>query len=155
MTNLHNPLTPSIIRAAIPTILALIGISTPPGSQPRFDKLCALLGDSVIGNVWIYAATEPETVQATLEVLPGAIEMLGIGCARYLKALIAQLIYPLLPSPVVPSRDFQLNSLRTLGFLVDECTPRMLRWKGIILDAVAKCWVGIVDAGVDDPGKHP
>src|SRR6266436_1348326 len=98
LINLHNPLTPFIIRTAIPTTLSLINLSTPPGSQVRFEKLCALLGDGVIGNVWIYASMEPQSVQATLDVIPGVIEMLGIGCARYLKALIPQLTHPLLPS---------------------------------------------------------
>jgi hypothetical protein len=102
----------------------------------------------------MYASMEPESVQATLEMLPDVIEMLGIGCARYLKALIPQLIHPLLPSPVKTSRDMQLVSLRVLGFLIDECLPRMPRWKGTILDAVAKCWVGIIDLGVDDLGRH-
>ncbi|KIM83994.1 hypothetical protein PILCRDRAFT_68800, partial [Piloderma croceum F 1598] len=154
LTNLHNPFTPTIIRTAIPTTLTLTNLSTPPGSQIRFDKLCTLLGDSIIGNVWIYASMEPECVQATLDVLPGVIEMLGVGCARYLKALIPQLIYPLLPSLVGPSREMQLSSLRALHVLIDECLPRMPRWKGTILDAVAKCWVGIIDSGVNDPGTR-
>jgi hypothetical protein len=97
---------------------------------------------------------EPQSVQATLDVIPGVIEMLGIGCARYLKALIPQLTHPLLPSFVSPSRDMQFSSLRVLGVLIDECSPRMHRWKATILDAVAKCWVGIVDSGVDDPGMR-
>jgi hypothetical protein len=154
LTNLHSPLTPSILRTAIPTILALIDVSTPPGSQVRFDKLCALLGDGIIGNVWIYTSTEVESIQATLEVLPDVIEMLGIGCARYLKALVPQLIHPLLPSHVSPSRDMQTTSLRALDVLVKECSPRMPKWKDTILDAVAKCWVCIVDLGLDDPGSH-
>jgi hypothetical protein len=113
-----------------------------------------LLGDGVIGNVWIYAPTEPESVEATLQVLPAVIEMLGIGCARYLKALIPQLTHPLLPSLVSPSRNMQFASLRALGVLINECSPQMHRWKSAILGAVAKCWVGIVDSDVDGPGKH-
>jgi len=154
LTNLHNPFTPTIIRTAIPTTLTLINLSTPPGSQIRFDKLCTLLGDSIIGNVWIYASMELECVQATLDVLPGVIEMLGIGCARYLKVLIPQLIHPLLPSLVGPSKGMQLSSLRALHVLIDECSPRIPRWKGTILDAVAKCWVGIIESGADDPGMR-
>jgi hypothetical protein len=154
LTNLHNPLTPSILRTAILTTLTLINRSTAPGSQVRFDKLCTLLGDGIIGNVWIYASMEPESVQATLEVLPDVIEMLGIGCARYLKALIPQLTHSLLPSLVNQSRDMQFASLRTLGVVVDECAPRMPRWKDTILDAIAKCWVEIIDTGVEDSGKH-
>jgi len=97
---------------------------------------------------------EPDCVQATLEVLPGVFEMLGIGCVRFLKALVPQLNYPLLPSLVSPSRNMQLTSLRTLGVLMNACAPRMPRWKGTIIDAVAKCWVGIVDAGIDDPDSQ-
>ena len=120
----------------------------------RFDKLCALLGDGIIGNVWIYASTEVESVQATLEVLPDVLEMLGIGCARYLKALVPQLIHPLLPNHVSPSRDMQSTSLRALGVLIKVCSPRMPRWKDTILDAIAKCWVCIVDLDLNDPRRH-
>jgi hypothetical protein len=95
---------------------------------------------------------EPESVQVTLEVLPAVIQMLGIGCARYLKALIPQLTHSLLPSFVNPLRTMQLFSLRALGVLIDECSPRMHRWKGKILDAIGKCWVGIADLGMDDSG---
>lgn len=154
LTNLHNPFTPTIIRTAIPTTLTLINLTNTPGSQIRFDKLCALLGDSIIGNIWIYASMEPESVQATLDVIPGVIEMLGIGCTRYLKALVPQLIHPLLPSLVGSSREMQLSSLRALHVLIDECSPRIPRWKGTILDAVTKCWVGIIDSGANDPGTH-
>jgi len=104
--------------------------------------------------VWIYTSKEVECIHATLDVLPGVIKMLGTGCSRYLKGLIPQLIHPLLPSMVSPSRNMQLSSLRALGVLVDECAPRMPRWKGTVIDGVAKCWVGIVDTGIDDPGKY-
>lgn len=65
--------------------MTLVDLSTSPGSQARFDKLCALLGDGIIGNVWIYADQDEESILATLDVLPVIIEALGIGCARYLK----------------------------------------------------------------------
>lgn len=46
----------------------------------------------------------------------------------------------------------QLSSLRALGALIQECAPRMQLWKGTIVSAVAKCWVGIIDASVEDTG---
>lgn len=85
MTNLHNPITPALLRAAIRTFLALVDLCTPVGSQVRFEKLCALLGDCIIGNVWMYASRELETIQATLNSLPEIVDLLGIGCGRYLK----------------------------------------------------------------------
>ncbi|KAF7982341.1 hypothetical protein HWV62_29056 [Athelia sp. TMB] len=150
MTNLHNPLTPSLLRAAIRTTLGLIGLCTPLGSQRRFDKLCALLGDCVIGNVWMYASRDPDSIQATIEMLPDIVELLEIGCARYLKGLIPQLTHPLLPKIVASPSSLQLVSLQALSVIVKACAPRMHRWKGTILEAVAKCWVVIHDLAIDD-----
>lgn len=85
LTNLHNPLTSSLLLRAIPTLITLITLTTSPGSAARFDKLCEVLGDGIIGNVWMYAYNEPESILASLNVLPLLIEALGIGSVRYSK----------------------------------------------------------------------
>ncbi|KZP21729.1 hypothetical protein FIBSPDRAFT_919497 [Athelia psychrophila] len=150
MTNLHNPITPALLRATIRTFLALVDLCTPVGSQVRFEKLCALLGDCIIGNVWMYASQELDTIQATLNSLPEIVELLGIGCARYLKGLIPQLTHPLLPKVAASSTSMQIASLRALSAIVTACAPRMHRWKGTVLEAAAKCWVSTIDLASDD-----
>ena len=85
LTNLHNPLTPSLLLRAIPTLIALITLTTSPGSEVRFNKLCEVLGDGVIGNVWMYAHNEPDSILASVNVLPLLIQALGIGSVRYSK----------------------------------------------------------------------
>ena|ERR1700722_3153088 len=85
LNHLQNPETPNLLRAAIPTLIQLINITTTLGSAERFDKLCTILGDRIIGSIWIYAAQDADTVLATVDVLPDVIYSLGIGCARYLK----------------------------------------------------------------------
>ena len=69
----------------VPTTLALIRVSTAPGSEQRFNQLCGLLGDGIIGSVWLYASENEEAVLASVEVLPTVVRELGIGSARYLK----------------------------------------------------------------------
>ena len=39
--------------------------------------------------------------------------------------------------------------------VVRVCAPRIRGWKGDILEGVTKCWVGVVDAGMDDEGNPP
>jgi hypothetical protein len=156
------------------TCLLLIERTTSPASADRFEKLWALLGEGIIESVWFYGYGEPETIQATLDVLPSVFTALGIGCARYLKVaaqfaicisafsrlilqpLVLQLVHPLLPAPENPATiPFQLSSVRALAVLVEECAPRMPSWKGTILDGVCRCWVNLVESGADNTGKSP
>lgn len=85
LTFLHNPETPELIRRAVTAYLRLVECTTSRGSAARFDQLCSLLGDSIIGNVWVYASRELDTLQASLDTIPEIVEALDIGTARYLK----------------------------------------------------------------------
>jgi hypothetical protein len=53
-------------------------------------------------------------------------------------------VHPLAP-PNPTSAPLQLASLRALGALVAACPERIPAWKGTILNAVARCWVGVVE----------
>ena len=86
LTSLHSPHTPDILRAAIPTVTNLIERTTQPGSEQRFTQLCTLLGDGVIGSVWMYSSEDADAVEASVDVLPILVRALGIGATRYLKA---------------------------------------------------------------------
>lgn len=85
LTHLNNPETADLIRATVPTMLSLIRLTTSPGSVERFDQLCALLGDGIIGSVWMYTPHDLDAMLASLDVLPSVVSPLGIGSARYLK----------------------------------------------------------------------
>ena len=55
------------------------------GSRERFDQLCALLGDGIIGTTWTYASREKDVMLASLQALPAVVDALGVGAARYLR----------------------------------------------------------------------
>jgi hypothetical protein len=142
LTFLHSPHTPAILRTAIPSATNLIVHTTEPGSEQRFTQLCALLGDGVIGSVWMYSSEDADAVEASIEVLPILVRALGIGVTRYLKALIPQLMHPLHAVPCKKPRvTLQLSSLRALGAVLQECSPRIENWRSTIVEGVAKCWV--------------
>ena len=164
LTFLHSPHTPAILRTAIPTATDLIERTTQPGSEERFTQLCALLGDGVIGSVWMYCSEDAEAIEASIDVLPIVVRALGIGATRYLKvrfqhiqrlhagrpddcqALIPQLTHPLHPVPYKKPRvTLQLSSLRALETVIQECYPRIENWKGTIVEGVAKCWAMLWD----------
>ncbi|KAI0276156.1 hypothetical protein BGY98DRAFT_1090357 [Russula aff. rugulosa BPL654] len=146
LTFLHSPHTPDILRAAIPAVTDLIERTTQPGSEQRFTQLCALLGDGVIGSVWMYSSEDPDAVEASVDALPILVRALGIGATRYLKALIPQLMHPLHPVPYKKPRiTLQLSSLRALETVIQECSPRIENWKGTIVEGVAKCWVVLLE----------
>ncbi|KAH9950053.1 hypothetical protein B0H21DRAFT_724540 [Amylocystis lapponica] len=147
---LHNPETPNLIRATVPATIALVLLTTHAKSAARFDQLCALLGDGLIGSVWIYASGDPDTLEASLDVLPEAVTALDIGTARYLKALVPQLVLPLASAPEkMFSAPLMRASLRALTVVIKACAPRMHIWKGTILEGVIKCWVTLADSGAD------
>lgn len=94
MTNLNNPETPSLIRAAVPALLSLVLLTTTPGSTEQFDQLCAIIGEGIIGSVWTYSPHDMDAVEASVDVLSPILKSLGIGCSRYLKvSLISEDIY--------------------------------------------------------------
>ena len=62
-------------------------MTTPPASSTRFDQLCSLLGDGIIGNIWVYASRDPDTLQASIDVIPEIVRALEIGTTRYLKVI--------------------------------------------------------------------
>ncbi|OAX39247.1 hypothetical protein K503DRAFT_101001 [Rhizopogon vinicolor AM-OR11-026] len=175
--HLRDPLTPNLIRAAVPTTLQLIDLTTPPSLAPvpptsaypssdrtamklsssrvnpatRYERLSTLLGSCLIGTVFLYAYADPEAILAATDMLPPVLTHLGIGAARWLKALILQLTHALL-SPATyptPSRDVNLrlkvSSLRALCTCIETCAPRMHLWKCNIIDAVGRAWVSAMD----------
>ncbi|TFY61026.1 hypothetical protein EVJ58_g4768 [Rhodofomes roseus] len=85
---LQNPETPELIRASVPACVTLTLLTTPPGSAKRFEQLCEVLGDGIIGSIWFYAMHERDAIEASIDVLPGIVHALGIGTARYLKVRI-------------------------------------------------------------------
>ena len=85
LVQLHDEFSPQLIRTTVPVILRLIEMTTSPGSAERFDQLCTLLGDHIVGAIWLYASREPETIEASMDVLPSVVHALGIGTVRYIK----------------------------------------------------------------------
>ena len=75
----------------IPTCISLVELTTQARPLQRFDQLCALLGDGIIGTVWIHGMREEAVVLASVDILPPLIKALGIGCARYLKVRLPTL----------------------------------------------------------------
>ncbi|KAK7061347.1 hypothetical protein R3P38DRAFT_2828989 [Favolaschia claudopus] len=147
LAQLQSPETPQLIRAAISASLALIQLTTSTGSADRFDQLCALLGDGIIGTIWPYSSDRLPALLASIDALPPLLRALGVGCARYMKVLVAQLVHPLAPLEYEnKSVELQILSLRALCALMEGCPERIMHWKGTILNGVARCWVGIMDS---------
>ncbi|KAF7433614.1 hypothetical protein PC9H_005575 [Pleurotus ostreatus] len=145
LAHLQRPESATLIREAIPASVSLTTLTTDQGSQDRFDQLSALLGDGIIGGIWLYSSLDLAAVEASVEALPLVIDALGLGCTRFLKALIPQLVHPLSQNNTSSVIDFQFHSTRALGHVIDACAPRMHRWKGSIVDGIGRCWVATQD----------
>lgn len=89
---LHNPKTPELLSASIPTIVELVdlllptGVLSKAGGKQRFDRLCSVLGEGIIGSIWIHAVRDVATIRATIDQVPLLVASLGICAVRYLKA---------------------------------------------------------------------
>ncbi|KAJ7162616.1 hypothetical protein C8R43DRAFT_1173293, partial [Mycena crocata] len=152
LTQLQSPETPILLPAAISTTLSLIQLTTSIGSADRFDQLCALLGDGIIGSVWPYASDRLDALLASIEALPSVVAILGVGCARYLKVLIAQLVHPLTPLEYEKtSVTLQIASLRALCAIMESCPERITQWKGTIVNGVGRCWINMLDSTENAP----
>ncbi|KAI1785351.1 hypothetical protein LXA43DRAFT_1038675 [Ganoderma leucocontextum] len=150
MAFLQHRETPNLIRATVPTSVRLTELTTAEGSAARFDQLCALLGDDIIGNIWIYASNDPDALQASVDAIPTVVKALGVGTSRYLKGLIPQLVFPLIPAPDNgASIGSKLSSLEALCVVIKACAPRIHKWQGTILEAILKCWVDLPDSNVE------
>ncbi|KAG2345054.1 hypothetical protein BDR05DRAFT_931074 [Suillus weaverae] len=177
--HLRDPFTPDLIRAAVPTTLHLIDLTSPPSPAPpppasgfpsqgrtmvksgsscvnpvtRYEHLSTLLGSCLIGTVFLYAYADPEAILAATDMLPLVLAHIGIGAARWLKALIPQLTHTLLP-PAVPSLTqpldvdlrLKVSSLRALCTCIETCAPRVYLWKCNIIDAIGRAWAGAMDS---------
>ncbi|KAG1753218.1 hypothetical protein EDB19DRAFT_1668025 [Suillus lakei] len=139
--HLRDPLTPDLIRAA----------SGSSGANPaiRYEHLSTLLGSCLIGTVFLYAYADPEAILAATDMLPLVLTHIGIGAARWLKALMPQLTHALLPSAVPSTQPVDLrlkvSSLRALCTCIEICAPRMYLWKCNIIDAIGRAWAGVMD----------
>ncbi|KAF8727812.1 hypothetical protein AX14_006966 [Amanita brunnescens Koide BX004] len=143
LAHLRDEKSPYLIREAINAQLELTLLTTRVGERAYFDQLCELLGEGVISGVWFYGYDQEDVILASIEALPRLITALGIGCVRFLKALIAQLTDPLIPKPprYVPIQ-LQIASLEALQCVMDVCAPRLDGMKaGKIADAVCRCWI--------------
>ncbi|THH18035.1 hypothetical protein EW146_g2890 [Bondarzewia mesenterica] len=133
LTFLHSPQTPALLHAAIRV------------------ALCAILGDGIIGSVWMYGYHDQDIIEASVQVLP--ILRFNVITNWIMKALIPQLSHPLHPNPdKPPQKALQMTSLRALLCVMQACSPRIYRWKGTILDAVANCWVTLADSAEEGSG---
>ena len=57
-----------------------------------------------------------------------------------------QVAHQLIPRTLIDSdRKMQLSALHVLGVLLEVCKPRINSWKETILDAIGRCWVGLID----------
>jgi len=130
--------------------LELVEKTTKEGTPERYQRLFALLGESIIGGAWMYGYRELLLIQATYEVLPLLLDAIGIACVRYLKALIPQLLHTLIPaSEIEVSASIQEASLRALRKVIQIAAPRMAYWSGEIVSGISKCWVShnVQDSG--------
>ncbi|KAF9468776.1 hypothetical protein BDZ94DRAFT_1244563 [Collybia nuda] len=154
LAHLDNPESPQLLRSAIAASLSLTLLTTVPGEAVQFDQLCALLGEGIIGGIWMYASDKSDVILASLDALPPLLHALGVGSARFLKALIPQLVHPLKADRLAaPQIKLQLSSLRVLDVLIVECAPRIGGWKGVVIDGLGRCWVSLKDSGSDIPGS--
>ena len=150
LLQLHDPLSPTLFRLASRTYLTLGAKLTSPRSKAHYEKCFALLGDYVIGSAWTYGYREPALLQASYDVVAQVTAMIDVAVVRYLKPLVTQLCYGLVPKPEVRiETGLQLATVKALRSVINACGGRMAGYRKEIVAAVARCWTQIVDEGAE------
>ncbi|GMK59893.1 hypothetical protein CspeluHIS016_0901100 [Cutaneotrichosporon spelunceum] len=105
---------------------------------------------------WTYASSSAIAVLADIARNAEAlISVLGVGFARWLKSTIPSLLAPLQHEPTPNRLELYAANLSTLLALLKTLrgTGRVDRWRGQILDVVARVWVQVNDYGYLDKEK--
>lgn len=125
---IHNSKTPELLSGAIPAIVELVDLLLPAralskvGGKQRFDRLCSVLGEGIIGNIWIHASQDVVTIRATIDQVPLLVDSLGICAVRYLRV---GPFHPPFPQSLFVNRDLLshwsfnyliLSTLQLLGY---------------------------------------
>lgn len=48
--------------------------------------------------------------------------------------------------------SMQLSALKAISSIIEVCQPRIVRWKGSIIEAAGKCGISSVDSNTLDDG---
>jgi hypothetical protein len=80
--------------------------------------------------------------------------MIGVAVMRYLKPLVTQLCYSLVPQPEVRIEPgLQVAAVKALRSIIGACGGKMAGYRKDIVVAVAKCWTQIVDERAEAFGE--
>ncbi|RUS22960.1 hypothetical protein BC937DRAFT_94306 [Endogone sp. FLAS-F59071] len=140
--DLHIPL----LRESFPCILELIHALYPTGSEKYVTLYERVLVDGVLNGLK-FAGDKLVFRQVLVEQVESVYEGLGAVGVRYLKYIIPMLCEtletPFLVSPITTrsgSLSLQATAARTLGCVIAGCWPRIPRYRGVILRALAMAW---------------
>ena len=62
------------------------------------------------------------------------------------KALVPQCAHFITPIEFQkPNITLQLSASNAMNAIITECAPRIHRWKGVIIEALGKCWITLHD----------
>ncbi|BEJ16916.1 hypothetical protein CspHIS471_0603170 [Cutaneotrichosporon sp. HIS471] len=95
---------------------------------------------------WTYASSSAVTVLVDIaQNAEALIGVLGAGIARWLKSIVPSLLAPLQHEPTPNRLGLYAANLSTLLVLLKTIrgTGRIDRWRGRILDVVARVWVQV------------
>ncbi|CAK9785518.1 hypothetical protein CC85DRAFT_329237 [Cutaneotrichosporon oleaginosum] len=106
---------------------------------------------------WTYASSSAISVLVDIarntEVLIG---ILGVGIARWLKSIIPALLAPLQHEPTPNRLGLYVANLNALLVLLRGLrgSGRVDRWRGQVLDVVARVWIQVGDYGYSGTDKE-
>jgi hypothetical protein len=167
--SLHpTPPNPPVLVHGLTTLFRLLSLIRDPTSEDYANEV-ALAVDQGIKDGWQYAPSGMDGIEMMVEIGMGVelvCKEIGLGIVRWLNVslfrccfsspseypsiLIDQDLIPgLLSSSYLPPSPYavglQLTNLHALHILLEtiSSTDRSERWRGQVLDALARNWVGV------------
>ncbi|GAA5978252.1 hypothetical protein JCM11641_001149 [Rhodosporidiobolus odoratus] len=165
-STLSDPLTPQLHTHTHPVALKLLNIQHSPSALPsqheaaeeaRFNALCNLLSSSIL-HAWEFKGQNVALETIAARALPAILDALGANSIRYLQILVPHLCVLLTSTATAAGGTWSIETVemmteaaRALESVVRNASPRIGRWRGRIVGAVAQTWVGLQEG--DGVGK--
>ncbi|CAG8511893.1 6657_t:CDS:2 [Cetraspora pellucida] len=143
----------TLIRVSFSTIISLVSLIEPIGTEARYLKYDKILSDNIVKGL-TFSGDKLAIRRVLLEQIPRICEELGIVTVKYLQDLIQALCTTLEIFLIVSNNeeilDLHISAAKGLEKIITKCWSRIAQYEGQILKSVATSWYHIIQLEQND-----
>ncbi|KAI8919013.1 hypothetical protein DFJ77DRAFT_452749 [Powellomyces hirtus] len=130
-----------LLEVALPAIVNLVPVIDQNGSQAFVEKLERVMQDGVLRGLSFAVGGSVAVIRTLVSSIPTLTRLLQLGTIRFLHPLLG-IACEILQLHILDPQT-QLRAAEAVVEIVKECWPRISKYRGVILKAVATAWRGI------------